>query len=587
MGARQTYSHIDKRVIFRETFNSDADVRKNGGVPTGVTFDNGKGAFNGSSYINTNKIFSNIIKNGYSIRVIFKTTDLSGIENQIILGERDGNIGFSVGISNNYNSLYVAHWGVYALESETNILVENTWYEAIYVFISGTGFVFYLNNLGYSVSNPKSMILSTIPSYIGTHNTQSGPSSVNYFDGEIDLIEVYNTVLTAEEVLLLYQKRLYDKPVLSQTQQLGSELHTNANAASITDEADAITGFTGVRLDEGANIFESQTEITNGSSYAIYVDINDSPGQYNRFYTDLNAAPFNCVIGTRYRMQADVRHIGTGGKWALLTSGESAGNSGTTILISDVLTAQTTFTTINHEWTYTANTRYFIVRENDTLHDGGVYFDNFSVKEITKEQLTPILDINPLKGTLEDKYGNSITNTDVTMFQQNGKWVGKYNGDTSKLNSSNIIIDTGDISILVWFKLHSWGESAGRGQIISNKKFTIFVDTDADRLRVTSNNLTYAGTVSNALLLGKWVCIGITRTLTGLATFYIDGILNSTPNQNSGTPTVGITDFTIGNSDAQTAAFDGLIGEVQIIQGILSPQEIQNYYQSTKNNYIG
>lgn len=38
-----------KGLVFRETFNDDVTVRKNGGTPTDVDFNNGVAGFNGSS----------------------------------------------------------------------------------------------------------------------------------------------------------------------------------------------------------------------------------------------------------------------------------------------------------------------------------------------------------------------------------------------------------------------------------------------------------------------------------------------------------------------------------------------------------
>jgi hypothetical protein len=60
--------HIDKRCIFRQTFGSELEVRRNGGVPSNVTFRDGKGVFNGSSsYIN----YKRFRKGATTIRIKF------------------------------------------------------------------------------------------------------------------------------------------------------------------------------------------------------------------------------------------------------------------------------------------------------------------------------------------------------------------------------------------------------------------------------------------------------------------------------------------------------------------------------------
>jgi len=47
--AKESPYGIDKRLIFRETFSSEAEVRRNGGTPVGVTFDKGVAVFSGAA----------------------------------------------------------------------------------------------------------------------------------------------------------------------------------------------------------------------------------------------------------------------------------------------------------------------------------------------------------------------------------------------------------------------------------------------------------------------------------------------------------------------------------------------------------
>ena len=54
---KQTQSSPYPGLVFRETFNDEATVRKNGGVPTDVDFSEEKGKFDGTGYLLNNNKF--------------------------------------------------------------------------------------------------------------------------------------------------------------------------------------------------------------------------------------------------------------------------------------------------------------------------------------------------------------------------------------------------------------------------------------------------------------------------------------------------------------------------------------------------
>lgn len=167
---------------------------------------------------------------------------------------------------------------------------------------------------------------------------------------------------------------------------LGIELHTNANAASDPNEneANAVTGFTSSGLaGTGANVFASQSSEKFAGNYAIEANANDTPTGSARFYIDLNAAPFSCITGRRYRMSFFTRHVGVGGAWRI-----SVGPTNDTVspFIAQLTTAETSFQQYTFEWTHDiTTTRYFIAREGSGTNNGGIYFDNFSVKKISSK----------------------------------------------------------------------------------------------------------------------------------------------------------------------------------------------------------
>jgi len=164
----------------------------------------------------------------------------------------------------------------------------------------------------------------------------------------------------------------------------GLELNTNANAASITNEANATTGFTGVFLTgTGANVFESQGTVKAAGSYALHSDANDTPTAHARFYTDLNAAPYSLTAGKTYVISVSARHIGTGGTWNIRLSNASDFNTNVTNIAS-ITVAAVTFTTYTLTFVHSANTRYFGAKETNGTDNGGIYFDSFSIKQVNQ-----------------------------------------------------------------------------------------------------------------------------------------------------------------------------------------------------------
>ena len=61
MSKESLYTSEDHRILFRETFQDEFTVRRNGGTPTDMVFEKGIAALNGtSSKIQVNKAFKGI-----------------------------------------------------------------------------------------------------------------------------------------------------------------------------------------------------------------------------------------------------------------------------------------------------------------------------------------------------------------------------------------------------------------------------------------------------------------------------------------------------------------------------------------------
>ena len=164
----------------------------------------------------------------------------------------------------------------------------------------------------------------------------------------------------------------------------GVELHTNANAVAdpAGAEADAITGFGRQLLDgTGANVFESQGAVKTAGSYAFHSDANDTPSDDARFYTQLDIAPFSLINGDGVKIEFGARHIGSGGDWEISLGNNNSAVTNTIITTLD--STETTWASFLIEFIFSANTRFLVCRERSATDNGGIYFDNLSVKKAT------------------------------------------------------------------------------------------------------------------------------------------------------------------------------------------------------------
>lgn len=159
-----------------------------------------------------------------------------------------------------------------------------------------------------------------------------------------------------------WREVLYDAPLF-----LGPELHIEGNAASINNEQDATTGFI-----SNLSTMTSDNDVAFNSNYSIKYIATGSAG---RIDYDLDA---KLTIGKSYRLQCDVRHIGSGATQALYLS---AGGSSTTQLLLAINNTETTFQHLDIVFTHSVDSVIFLAREVGA-DDGGLYIDNFSIKEV-------------------------------------------------------------------------------------------------------------------------------------------------------------------------------------------------------------
>jgi hypothetical protein len=211
---KESITHIENpRLLFRETFRDEQSVIRNGGTPTDVTFSNGVATFNGTSSILT---YQNAYINpaGFSFRIKFNIDNLSG--SKYIFSKYDGtNIGFILLVSDDKLRFYTGGTGANYAEVT---LTETENIEAVGLY-DGSATKLYVNSVvGTNAATPLAPYQFNYSLYGGAKY-----NSTNWWGGDIDLIEIYNYALSAEEVANLYEgKRFHELAVHGQS--LGSDI---------------------------------------------------------------------------------------------------------------------------------------------------------------------------------------------------------------------------------------------------------------------------------------------------------------------------------------------------------------------------
>jgi len=161
-----------------------------------------------------------------------------------------------------------------------------------------------------------------------------------------------------------------------------------------------------------------------------------------------------------------------------------------------------------------------------------------------------------------------------------------FDGADTKVDTGSDMIDVGAGTITAWVNASSFGESS-RGTIATNGKSSFWIsDKDGNNRYVFSgvDLLHRTNSETDSAVLNEWQFVAVTKNSAGSATNFYVGDLDTTPalsgsaNQNSGTPESGTTNVILGNNDAQSRTFDGLIQDVRIFDRVLSLEEIIMQY---------
>jgi len=221
----------------------------------------------------------------------------------------------------------------------------------------------------------------------------------------------------------------------------------------------------------------------------------------------------------------------------------------------------------------------------ETVHVKGIelYSHVYTVDEINADFQKAVPDSNVAFLTsnfIEDfsRFGAGLTPTAVSFLSRSAL----FPVATSVVVSDNDFAPVGNWSCAGWLRLASFGGSS-LGRILDNGETILRVDDTNDTLSFASDGSTFAVSATNSLELNRWIMFGIRRAADGTCDFFVDGEINGTESQASGTPAAGTTSMHIGNDSSFTPVFDGKLTYFTVWNGSRSRGEFRNFYESTRS----
>jgi len=639
---KESLSGIDKRLIFRETFNDEASVRANGGTPTAVTFSNGVGSFNGTtSFISYPRRFKNEI---YSIRIRF--TRIGSLQTKYLFDCDNRTVSF-------------IH-----LNSSGHV---NT---------PGTRYVDGVAISTYTV-NTKEIVVTglTLNSLANFRIGASTDSTAFVVDADFELFEIYKGTLTADEVKNFDENKAFKELTLSSS---GSNIATNG-------------GFE--NLDSGTPVFENWSDSSAGSStvtasedsyegsYACALNV-DASGNFALVIRTL------LTVGKRYRAIFHAKVSSTTGYNGLRVGAE------TNVIIINSTTYQQYIT----EFTAT-HTSFQFNRDGSSVQNKTFFIDNVTVTEIPPQE---ILRVDARNGVISNKYSEmlsfndlatplsgwtksgtvandgdgvqfepsttnyvyrgsgaisrtfkvtikasstvagdvirfyqgqttnaiscvltttptvytglvtnnlsatiyvqglsgsglvsvslleikevipTVVNTATTVVRSGNVSAMDFNGTTSKLDLGSYDTLVGDKTFIAWIKPRRSPVGNDYYRMFNNGKFEVYYYDSDTSVAIARDGATFGFSATNSHRKEVYSLVVITSTSTGVTNFYTNGVLNGTANQSAGTPVAG-TSMIVGTNN--TRWFTGPMSNLRIINGILSAQEITQIWQNEKGYY--
>jgi hypothetical protein len=646
---------LDKNLVFAEYFSSEQEVRRNGGIPTDVTFDNGVATFNGTSSIIQHPTLYLTDTCSIRFKVNLKNEGDQGLWGQI--GE--------------WNYVFRLVGGVLYYEAKplAGTLDYSDRDTEIVIAQSGSNAVCYQD--GVQVGTFSSIIKTPILEEIGRTNSIFSPA-------DIELIEAYNKALTAEEVSNLYNDARYAVPNLEhEAQGDGTDLNVSVcENEDYTSFSDASR--TGFRASSDGNLVQNagmadELSLNSGDRVLVTFDIElhsgvmpninltkslggtywseegtqDCTSGFNKFVFTADSTAIGVIdfwtpngVTTDFTITnlsvqnlaveptSKILHVtAKDGVARNLLSGDVTGDDllggqnvdfttgwgdfNTPILTPNSITsAGTSAQGVYYNGIMTVGKRYILRVKGDVVipTPGGVQvfevFEGFSTRRTILQQNTSgTVDVyDDFVATYDEIYLRcdnadgiiftatevslieavpEVTNTDVEVVKDGQKLAFTCNEPGSRINCGSYFDMKGDdITILAWITpdFNKWDSTNGR--IIQGRGATLLV-YDSGQFMLTSGDVEYSGTVFENK---ETIFVAITKNAAGLGYYYLNGsrILNQLDMGNSLTVS---GDIYIGNQEAGGRNAGGMIHEVQVLSGLLTPEEISQYYTATKAKY--
>lgn len=237
-----------------------------------------------------------------------------------------------------------------------------------------------------------------------------------------------------------------------------------------------------------------------------------------------------------------------------------------------------TYTYFNSATTYNVHFRLKDAAGNDSYTGDGV-----SGIYVEKLQLNSVIE-KPYVQTFSTIIKSTLVNTAVKPVRQGNVWGMGFNGTSSNLNIGNYDNLLGDITLISWVNIVKYYLTNPR--ILDNSKLLFYIGLSNRSLRLQSDGVADVGSAINAIKIGSWALCMVTRTSTGVANFYINGVLSGTANQASGTPTASTVNIRTGSTYTGTDGFvNGGMAQIRIIKGILNAQECQQLFDNERHDY--
>ena len=215
-----------------------------------------------------------------------------------------------------------------------------------------------------------------------------------------------------------------------------------------------------------------------------------------------------------------------------------------------------------------------------------------SIREALVNDTQEILNVSANSGSIINKYtGDTIgalvpelTIVATTIHKDGEINAMLFNQATSKITCGDYWDGTGDCTISIWLKPY-YNFAHAYGFILNNAKLVVYYAVGTENVWIYSDGVGAWYTPADSAPFNIWTNVVIVREASGNSNFYVNGEVTLPYDQDTGTPTAGTTNLYIGNEHDSSHPFNGLLGNINIVDGLLTATEINQIYTSGKHKF--